>query len=139
MIRLIVVIFVLLEYAAEKHRAGYHYHVCCGNDHDNGDKEEKKCCNGAFYRCRDIVGDRKHDYAERADEPVALWRTFAVVFASHERYGAVFSDLPERIEVYEQEYRAEDAYRHYDADGGHRKVIGHVSVHDAHEPQLGEL
>ena len=139
MVRLVVELLVLLENAAEQHRAGDHQQIGSDNHHDHRDKKHHQRRDGVLDFQRDVVRASQNQHAAKPEEPVAARGPVAGAFTAHQGNGIRNPDLQQRVEKEQQEDAAEHRGGLADAGRGDLQREGDVRVHHVHQPQLGQL
>ena len=139
MVFLIIIPLILLQRAAQHHRAGDKDQIRRRNDHQHGDEEYRQRRQRLLDRHGDIIRRAEDQKARQAEHPVRLRRLFAAGFAAQKRGRVRFADRHQRA----QEQKREDAEiqdrRHGGSRAGDGKIHLHAAVHDIDEQQLKEL
>ena len=135
----VVVFFVPLQAAAQRHRAADKQQIGGDDDHDDRRKEPRQRRQWFPDGHRQPVGPGQQHRPRRRQHPLRLGRLFAHALAAQQRHGADAVQLPQAVQqdqrVDDRKQRRRSQQRRY----GHRQGIGHGHLQKPHHAQLRQL
>ena len=139
MSRLVVIAPILLQHAANRHRACNEQKVCGQNYQNHSHEEHRHGAEGLLDGHGQIIRHRQQDQPQNRQHPVGPGRLFAGAFAAQQIHGAGRANLQKRFDQQKHVDDAEHRRREKHGPGRYRKVEGNIAVHDVHQQQLRQF